>query len=118
MVRLEKIQLIVCSATPRAKKTLQVVSDVLSYSEKILMDNALCSERKVDTVQAYIDALIDKCSLKSVLVLIRQPLIGNILECITDETWLAWSMNASSLAAIEAISFSRGCSELKLMTHP
>jgi len=106
LVRLEKIQLIVCSATPRAKKTLQVVSDVLSYSEKILMDNALCSEGKVDTVQAYIDALIDKCSLKSVLLLIRQPLIGNILECITDETWLAWSMNASSLAAIEAISFS------------
>ena len=106
MVRLEKIQLIVCSATPRAKKTLQVVSDVLSYSEKILMDNALRSEGKVDTVQAYIDALIDKCSLKSVLVLIRQPLIGNILECTTNETWLAWSMNASSLAAIEAISFS------------
>ena len=114
---LAKLQLIVCSTTLRSKQTLQVLSDMLDYPGEVLLSNMLCSSGKVSAVQACINQLIGSRNLESVLLLSHQPLIGDILEYITDQKGLSWSMNTSTFAAIDAASFSRGFGRLESITH-
>jgi phosphohistidine phosphatase SixA len=114
---LAKLQLIVCSTTLRSKQTLQVLSDALDYTGEVLLSNVLCSSEKLGTVEIYINQLISSRNLKSILLLSNQPLIGAILEYITDQKEHSWSMNASTFAAIDAASFSREFGSLKSITH-
>ena len=113
---LSQLQLIVCSPVLRARQTLQIVTDVLNYSEKLLFDDVLRSEGSVAGVERYVDSLVNSKNVQQVLLLSHQPLVGQILEYLTDRTDLAWSMDTSSLACLDTITFSRGCSQMSWLS--
>jgi len=94
-----------------------VLSDALDYTGEVLLSNVPCSSGKLGTVEIYINQLISSRNLKSILLLSHQPLIGAILEYITDQKEHSCSMSASTFAAIDAASFSRGFGSLKSITH-
>lgn len=71
-------------------------------------------ESSVVAVENRVDSLAEA----PILLLSHQPLIGKILEYLTDRSGLGWSMTTSSLACLEATAFSRGCAELKWLTNP
>ena len=120
-----KLQLIVCSPVLRARQTLQVLTDTLScsggnYSGELLFEDVLRSEGSVAGVERYVDALVDSFNTDQILLLSHQPLIGHMLEYLTDNTGsgLGWSMGTSSLAVLDATTFGRGCAELKELVQP
>lgn len=115
---LSKLDLIVCSPVLRARQTLQVLTETLNYTGQLLFDDALRSESSVTNVEHYIDALLVSEPVDQILLLGHQPLIGQLLEYLTDETGLAWSMGTSALATLEAPVFGRGCAELKSLAQP
>ncbi|MDX2464024.1 MAG: histidine phosphatase family protein [Porticoccus sp.] len=116
--RLSSLQLIVCSPVLRARQTVQIVTDTLNYTGQLLFDDVLRSEGSIAGVERRIDFLMRDHQEEEILLLSHQPLIGQILEYLTGETGLAWSMNTSSLASLEAITFGRGCAELQTLIHP
>lgn len=115
-----KLQLIVCSPELRARQTLQVLTDSLNYSGELLFEDVLRSEGCVAKVERYVDALVDFFNTDQILLLSHQPLIGHMLEYLTDNTGsgLGWSMGTSSLAVLDATTFGRGCAELKKLVQP
>lgn len=115
-----KLQLIVCSPVLRARQTLQVLTDSLNYSGELLFEDVLRSEGSVAKVERYVDALVDSFDTDQILLLSHQPLIGHMLEYLTDNTGsgLGWSMGTSSLAVLDATTFGRGCAELKKLIQP
>ena len=115
-----KLQLIVCSPVLRARQTLQVLTDSLNYSGELLFEDVLRSEGSVAKVERYVDALVDSFNTDQILLLSHQPLIGHMLEYLTDNTGsgLGWSMGTSSLAVLDATTFGRGCAELKKLIQP
>ena len=116
--RLSSLQLIVCSPVLRARQTVQIVTDTLNYKGQLLFDDVLRSEGSIAGVERRIDSLIKTYSEEEILLLSHQPLIGQVLEYLTGEVGLAWSMSTSSLASLEAITFGRGCAELRALVHP
>lgn len=125
---LSKLDLIVCSPALRARQTLQVLTETLNYSGQLLFEDALRSESSVRNLESCIDALLESQSVDHILLLGHQPLIGQILEYLTDETGLAWSMGTSALATLDTSAFGpsvfgssifgQGCAELKSLTQP
>lgn len=115
---LSQLQLIVCSPVLRARQTLEVLTESLNYSGQLLFEDVLRSEGSVLGVEHCIDTLVNSLQVEHLLLLSHQPLIGQILEYLTDESGLAWSMNTSSLASLETITFGRGCAELLELQNP
>ena len=120
---LSKLDLIVCSPVLRARQTLQIVTETLRYSGELLFENALRSESSVRALEHCVDALLASHSTEHILLLGHQPLIGQILEYLTDETGLAWSMGTSALAVLDTSVFGpsifgQGCAELKSLSQP
>ena len=77
-------------------------------------DDVLRPESSVAAVESRVGSMLEE----AVLLLGHQPLIGKILEYLTDQTGLGWSMTTSSLACLDVTAFSRGCAELKWLTTP
>lgn len=115
---LSKLNLIICSPVLRARQTLQILTETLNYSGRLLFEDVLRSEGSVSSLEQYIDTLLASQPVDQILLLGHQPLIGQILEYLTDETGLAWSMGTSALATLEAPVFGRGCAELKSLAQP
>jgi len=115
---LSQLQLIVCSPVLRARQTLEILTESLNYSGQLLFEDVLRSEGSVSRVEHCVDALVNSLKVENLLLLSHQPLIGQILEYLTDESGLAWSMNTSSLASLEMMTFGRGCAELRELANP
>ncbi|MEH6466502.1 MAG: histidine phosphatase family protein [Porticoccus sp.] len=111
---LSQLQLILCSPTLRARQTLKTLIEALGYRGELLFEDALRSEGQLNAVEHCIDAL----DIDQVLLLSHQPLIGQILEYLMDKSGIGWSMDTSSLACLDTIAFSRGCADMKWLTHP
>ncbi len=111
---LSKIDLILCSPTLRARQTHQVLVDSINYAGPSRFVDILCSEGNVPVVEQYVDAL----QTERLLLLSHQPLVGHLLEYLTDEPGLGYRMGTSALACLDAITFGRGCAELKSLTLP
>lgn len=114
---LSQLELIICSPTLRARQTLAVVTETLGYQGELIFEQSLRSEGSVASVESYVDNLV---GINQLLLLSHQPLIGNMLEYLTDQTGtgIGWSMSTSSLACLDAITFGRGCADLRWLTHP
>lgn len=112
---LSRVPLILCSPTLRARQTLQVVTKTLNYRGALIFEDSLRSGGSLHDVEARVDSLTD---VDQVLLLSHQPLVGQILEYLTDKQGIGWSMSTSSLACLDAITFSRGCAELRWQTQP
>tara|TARA_R110000822_G_scaffold159476_8_gene299190 strand:+ start:496 stop:951 length:456 start_codon:yes stop_codon:yes gene_type:complete len=111
---LSQLQLVLCSPTLRARQTLKVLTDTLNYQEALLFEDALRSEGHINAVEYCVETL----DVERVLLLSHQPLIGQILEYLTDKPGIGWSMDTSSLACLNTITFGRGCAEMQWLTHP
>ena len=111
---LSQLQLMLCSPTLRARQTLKVLTDTLNYQEALLFEDALRSEGHINAVEYCVETL----DVERVLLLSHQPLIGQILEYLTDKPGIGWSMDTSSLACLNTITFGRGCAEMQWLTHP
>lgn len=120
---LSKLDLIICSPVLRARQTLQVLTEALNYSGQLLFEDALRSESSISSLEQCIDALLTSKSVDQILLLGHQPLIGQLLEYLTDETGLAWSMGTSALATLDTSAFGpsifgQGCADLKSLSQP
>ena len=111
---LSQLQLVLCSPTLRARQTLKVLTDTLNYQEALLFEDALRSEGHINAVEYCVETL----DVERVLLLSHQPLIGQILEYLTDKPGIGWSIDTSSLACLNTITFGRGCAEMQWLTHP
>lgn len=111
---LDKLELILCSPVLRARQTLQVLTDSFVYQGELLFEDALRSESSIGAVEHCVDQL----DVSSLLLLSHQPLIGKMLEYLTDQPGLGWSMSTSTLACLDAVAFGRGAAELKWLEHP
>ncbi|MDX2349698.1 MAG: histidine phosphatase family protein [Porticoccus sp.] len=111
---LSQLQLILCSPTLRARQTLKILTETLNYQGELLFEDALRSEGQLNGVEHCVDAL----DTDQILLVSHQPLIGQILEYLTDKSGIGWSMDTSSLACLDTITFSRGCADMKWLTHP
>ena len=111
---LSGLALVICSPVLRARQTMTVLSATLGYQGPLLFDGVLSPESSVPAVEDSLDPMTEE----PILLLSHQPLIGKILEYLTDRTGLGWSMSTSSLACLEVTAFSRGCAELKWLTIP
>ncbi len=94
------------------------MTETLNYSGRLLFEDVLRSEGSVSSLEQYIDTLLASQPAGQILLLGHQPLIGPILEYLTDETGLAWSMGTSAFATLEAPVFGRGCAEVKSLAQP
>lgn len=115
---LSQLQLIICSPTLRARQTLAVLTNTLNYRGQLIFEDVLCSESSVKAVEQYIEKTVEHRGLDQVLLLSHQPLIGHLLEYLTDRDGLAWSMGTSALARLEMMTFSQGCGKLQALIHP
>jgi len=111
---LSQLQLVLCSPTLRARQTLKVLTDTLNYQEALLFEDALRSEGHINAVEYCVETL----DVERVLLFSHQPLIGQILEYLTDKPGIGWSIDTSSLACLNTITFGRGCAEMQWLTHP
>ncbi|WP_461517872.1 SixA phosphatase family protein [Porticoccus sp.] len=111
---LQGVELILCSPVLRARQTLKVLSEALSYQGELLFEDVLRSESRV----AAVERCVDKLEVQSLLLLSHQPLIGRMLEYLTDQPGLGWSMSTSTLACLDTLAFGRGVAELKWIEHP
>lgn len=111
---LSTVDLILCSPSLRAKQTLEVLIDSIHYAGEHRFVDALRSEGSVPIVEQYVDSL----QVEKLLLISHQPLVGQLLEYLTDESGLGYRMGTSALACLEAITFGRGCAELKALTLP
>jgi phosphohistidine phosphatase SixA len=111
---LSQLQLVLCSPTLRARQTLKVLTDTLNYQQALLFEDALRSEGHINAVEYCVETL----DVERVLLLSHQPLIGQILEYLTDKPGIGWSIDTSSLACLNTITFGRGCAEMQWLTHP
>ncbi|WP_461481982.1 SixA phosphatase family protein [Porticoccus sp.] len=114
LAEIQSVELLLCSPVLRARQTLQVLSETLDYRGKLLFEDVLRSESSVAAVEHWVDRL----DVKSLLLLSHQPLIGKILEYLTDEPGLGWSMSTSTLACLDALAFGRGAAELQWLDRP
>lgn len=114
LAEIQSVELILCSPVLRARQTLQVLSETLDYRGKLLFEDVLRSESRVAAVEHWVDGL----DVRSLLLLSHQPLIGKILEYLTDEPELGWSMSTSTLACLDTLAFGRGAAELKWLDRP
>ena len=116
---LSSLDLIVCSPVLRARQTLKVMTETLDsagfgYSGELVFEDVLRSESSVTAVEEYVDSL----NVEKMLLLSHQPLIGQLLDYLTDEVGLGYSMTTGTLACLDIITFGRGCGELQALTHP
>lgn len=113
---LSGLALVLCSPVLRARQTMTVLTETLHYSGPLLFDDVLSPESSVASVENRVNSMTEE----TILLLGHQPLIGKILEYLTDRdrTGLGWSMTTGSLACLEVTAFSRGCAELKWLTTP
>ncbi|TNF08353.1 MAG: hypothetical protein EP323_01615, partial [Gammaproteobacteria bacterium] len=74
------LDLILCSPVLRARQTLRVLQETLSYQGDLLFEDVLRSEASLLAVEAC----VDKLRVRSLLLLSHQPLIGKMLEYLTD----------------------------------
>ena len=108
------LALVLCSPVLRARQSMTVLAETLNYQGPLLFDDVLCPESSVSAVESRVNSMMEE----TVLLLGHQPLIGKLLEYLTDQTGLGWSMTTSSLACLDVTAFSRGCAELKWLTIP
>lgn len=111
---LATVEKVVCSPILRAQQTLSVFMEASGYSGAVINSHHLRSEGTLLGVEAYVDRL----QVPSVLLLSHQPLIGNIVEYLTDGAVSGWAMTTSALARLEAPAFGRGCAQLEWLRQP
>ncbi|MFT7300038.1 MAG: phosphohistidine phosphatase [Porticoccus sp.] len=111
---LSQLQLLLCSPTLRARQTLKVLTDTLNYQGALIFEDALRSDGHITAVEYCVETL----DVERVLLLSHQPLIGQILKYLTDKPEIGWSMDTSSLACLNTITFGRGCADMQWLTHP
>ena len=98
---LSAVPLIMCSTTRRARETLAVVTQVLAYQGELLFDDCLRSASSVSAVEARIDNLYTD----SILLVSHQPLVGYLLEYLTNQSSIGMAMSTSSLACLDLSTF-------------
>lgn len=108
------LSLVLCSPVLRARQTMTVLVETLNYQGPLLFDDVLSPESSVTAVGSRMDSMKEG----PILLLSHQPLIGKILEYLTDRTGSGWSMTTSSLACLDVTVFSRGCADLEWLTSP
>lgn len=111
---LSGLALVLCSPVLRARQTMTVLAETLNYQGPLLFDDVLRPESSVAAVESRVNSVAEE----PILLLGHQPLIGKILEYLTDQTGLGWSMTTGSLACLDVTVFSRGCAELKWLATP
>jgi len=111
---LSGLALVLCSPVLRARQTMTVLAETLNYQGPLLFDDVLSPESSVAAVEYRVNAVAEE----PILLLGHQPLIGKILEYLTDRTGLGWSMTTGSLACLDVTAFSRGCADLKWLVNP
>ena len=125
---LSAVPLIVCSPVRRARETLAVVEQALSNRPQVLFDDCLRSESSVQQVETFVDSL----QADKLLLISHQPLVGHILNYLTDSSGSASSstfgggmrmgmgmaMGTSCLASLDLITFARGCGTLNWLDSP
>ena len=111
---LSRLALVLCSPVLRARQSMTVLAETLNYQGPLLFDDVLRPESSVATVESRVNSVAEE----PILLLGHQPLIGKILEYLTDQTSLGWSMTTGSLACLDVTVFSRGCAELKWLATP
>lgn len=114
IAELQGVELVMCSPVLRARQTLKLLSEALNYQGELLFEDVLRSESSV----AAVEHCVDRLEVQSLLLLSHQPLIGRMLEYLTDQPGLGWSMSTSTLACLDTPAFGRGVAELKWITHP
>ncbi|TNE77251.1 MAG: hypothetical protein EP334_07085 [Gammaproteobacteria bacterium] len=111
---LANLELILCSPVLRARQTLSAVTETLGYRGELIFEDVLRSESSV----AAVERCVDRLHVESLLLLSHQPLIGKMLEYLTDQPGLGWSMSTSTLACLDTVAFGRGVAELKWLSNP
>jgi phosphohistidine phosphatase len=133
---LSAVPLIVCSPVRRARETLAVVEQTLSNRPQVLFDDCLRSESSVQQVETFVDSL----QADKLLLISHQPLVGHILNYLTDSSGSAsgfatssafgggmgmsmsmsmgMAMGTSCLASLDLITFARGCGTLNWLDSP
>ncbi len=106
--------LIVCSPTRRARETLAVLTQTLNYKNPVLFDDCLRSGSSVAAVERYSSHL----EADSLVMISHQPLVGYILDYLTDRGGIGMQMGTSCLARLELLTFSRGCGSLDWLDRP
>ena len=111
---IRNIPLIICSPVRRARETLAVVQETLSPTAEVLFDDCLRSESSIAAVEQYLDQI----QQDNILLISHQPLVGTMLNYLTDQSHLGYSMGTSCLACLDLITFSRGCGTLNWLDCP
>ena len=106
--------LIVFSPTRRARETLAVATRTLNYSGQLVFDACLRSSSSVGAVEAYFNCL----EAENVMMVSHQPLVGSLLNYLTDSHSPGMMMGTSCLASLDLITFSRGCGQLNWLDTP
>ena len=119
---LQAVQQIICSPTRRARETLAAVVQEFSalgesYQGEISFDDCLRSESSVAAVEQFIDRLSIPDN-QSVMLITHQPLVGQMVSYLADDSSLGYQMGTSCLAAFELLTFSRGCADLLWLDSP
>ena len=111
---LAAVPLIVCSPVRRARETLAVLEQSLPVSAEVLFHDCLRSESRIQAVEAFMDNL----NADVVLFVSHQPLVGQMLNYLTDQQSAGMAMGTSCLALLDLIAFGRGCASLRWLDCP
>ncbi len=120
LAELAATAMIICSPTRRARETFSVVKQTLGDNKPVLFDDCLRSGSSVAAVGAYLDQLDSDGALagKSLLMVSHQPLVGELLDYLTDSYGVGRRMGTSCLANLDLLTFSRGCGKLNWLDYP
>lgn len=111
---LRDVQHIVSSPLRRARETTQAVIETLGYQGKLSFDDCLCNSGGAEDLAKLMNAMEDEV----ILLVSHQPLVGQMLNYLADETGLGHRMGTSCLASFETLAFSRGAGKLSWLQSP
>ncbi len=111
---LSTTSLIICSPSRRARETLAIASKTLGYTGELLFDDCLRSESSISAVGQRFNSI----EADNVLLVSHQPLVGTMIDYLTDQRGYGMAMGTSCLACLDLITFSRGCGTLNWLDSP
>ncbi|MEH6542873.1 MAG: phosphohistidine phosphatase SixA [Porticoccaceae bacterium] len=115
--RLKQVAQVVSSPYLRARQTAAILtrtlSDVSGYQGELLINPLITPAGQLDEVGAFVGAL----ESEEVLLVTHQPLVGYLLNYLTDSD-AHGGMTTANLAALELSAFTRGGAKLLWLERP
>ena len=112
---LSSLDAIYASPKLRAAQTAEIVRKLLPAAPRVATTELIKPNAAIGALTALLEPF---AAQGEVLLVSHQPLVGNLIDYLTDKPATGRLMSTSCLACLDVIAFTRGCATLEWLEIP